>query len=37
VLGVLLSIILDAEPGGAIVLTGLAILAITLITKRIIR
>jgi zinc transport system permease protein len=37
VLGVLMSIVLDAEPGGAIVLTGLAILAITLITKRIIR
>jgi zinc transport system permease protein len=37
VMGVLLSIVLDAEPGGAIVLTGLAILAITLITKKIIR
>jgi len=37
VLGVLISIIIDAEPGGTIVLTGVAILAITLAAKKIIR
>lgn len=34
ILGLFLSIVLDAAPGGMIVLTGLAILAIILITKR---
>jgi zinc transport system permease protein len=33
-LGLLISIGLDAAPGGTIVLTGLAILAITLLAKR---
>jgi zinc transport system permease protein len=33
--GLLLSIIIDASPGGTIVLTGLAILGIILLTKRI--
>jgi zinc transport system permease protein len=33
-LGLLISIVLDAAPGGTIVLTGLAILAITLVAKR---
>jgi zinc transport system permease protein len=35
VLGLLVSILIDAAPGGAIVLTGLAILGIILIAKRI--
>jgi zinc transport system permease protein len=35
VLGLFLSIIIDASPGGAIVLTGLAILGIVLLAKRI--
>jgi zinc transport system permease protein len=35
VLGLLVSILIDAAPGGAIVLTGLAILAVILIAKRI--
>lgn len=34
ILGLIMSIILDAAPGGTIVLTGLVILAIMLITKR---
>jgi zinc transport system permease protein len=34
VLGLLISIILDAAPGGTIVLTGLAIFALVLMTKR---
>lgn len=34
VLGLLMSIVLDAAPGGTIVLTGLAIFALVLITKR---
>jgi zinc transport system permease protein len=35
VLGLLVSILIDAAPGGAIVLTGLAILGVILIAKRI--
>jgi zinc transport system permease protein len=35
VTGLLISIIIDAAPGGTIVLTGLAILAITLVARRI--
>ncbi|MGA2680939.1 MAG: metal ABC transporter permease [Candidatus Bathyarchaeia archaeon] len=35
IIGILLSVIIDAAPGGTIVLTGLAILAIVFVAKRI--